>query len=66
MFSEEVKNLHANRVGAPYLRESGESPRLEENFFANPFPGCVCHLSQERTSSLKSYQMSRRRVVLSR
>ncbi|CAK9133878.1 unnamed protein product, partial [Ilex paraguariensis] len=52
-YALEVKKSHTNRLGAPYLRQVGEMPRLEENFCANPFPGSVCNRSQEQISSLQ-------------
>jgi hypothetical protein len=54
-FQVEVSKIHKERIGAPHYREVGESPKLEENFFANPYPGCLCQKRQ--------YSRRRRRLI---
>lgn len=44
-FSIRIKSLHENRTAAPHPRVAGPTPKHEENFYANPFPGCICEKS---------------------
>lgn len=41
-FSSQVKKRHVNRTSRPRRRVAGVKPKHEENFYANPFPGCIC------------------------
>ncbi|GAA0160410.1 hypothetical protein LIER_16970 [Lithospermum erythrorhizon] len=54
MVSHFVRQLHKNRQGAP--RKRGEAPsgirgrarlRLEESFYQNPYPECICGSNRE-------------------
>ena len=45
-FQDEVKQHHARMNGGPYERRAGENPKEEENFYANPLPGCICGRNQ--------------------
>ncbi|KAL4188484.1 hypothetical protein AMTRI_Chr08g160390 [Amborella trichopoda] len=40
-FSNKVKAAHKNKTGGPSFRESDDFLQLEENFPANPYPGCI-------------------------
>ncbi|MFS8012908.1 putative GDP-fucose protein O-fucosyltransferase [Helianthus anomalus] len=41
-FVLQVKKVHANRTSRPRRRLGGVKPKREENFYANPYPGCIC------------------------
>ncbi|CAN6332868.1 unnamed protein product [Urochloa humidicola] len=41
-FQTAVRKHHENRLGGPYDRLRGDSPRQEEYFYSNPMPGCLC------------------------
>ncbi|KAG4953329.1 hypothetical protein JHK87_038923 [Glycine soja] len=41
-FSSRVKSIHANKNGGPHHRKVNRHPKLEESFYANPYPGCIC------------------------
>lgn len=47
-FRERMKNCHIGRDGSPVYRVKGSNPKLEDNFFANPLPGCICENKGKR------------------
>ncbi|XP_008812888.4 O-fucosyltransferase 19-like [Phoenix dactylifera] len=47
-FELEVKRHHVHRLGGPYERKEGPHPKLEEFFYANPIPGCMCKKQQPK------------------
>ena len=52
-YSYKVMELHKERMGSPYPRCPGKSSKLEENFYANPYPGCICRKSDGKKHSSK-------------
>ncbi|KAJ0102884.1 hypothetical protein Patl1_06518 [Pistacia atlantica] len=58
-FKSKIKSLHEDRMGAPHLRTIADSPRMEESFYANPYPGCICDKSKDLPIS---YRTNRRRT----
>ncbi|CAI5466881.1 unnamed protein product [Closterium sp. Yama58-4] len=54
---KEIRKQHKGRVGGPHQREAGENPKLEENFYANPMPGCMCEVERQPGKAVKACRM---------
>ncbi|KAK9061098.1 hypothetical protein SSX86_018278 [Deinandra increscens subsp. villosa] len=57
-FSLHIKKQHVNRTSMPRRRLGGDKPKHEENFYANPYPGCIC---ENRKDWDADYQASKMR-----
>ncbi|KAL2922842.1 Protein FRIABLE 1 [Bienertia sinuspersici] len=44
-FSMKIRQLHKEKVGLLSFRQVGPTQLEEENFYANPYPGCICDKS---------------------
>ncbi|KAK9102831.1 hypothetical protein Sjap_020085 [Stephania japonica] len=45
--SLEVKKLHSDTQGAPHKRQPDCTEKIEEAFYANPYPGCICSKTEK-------------------
>ncbi|CAI7851649.1 unnamed protein product [Closterium sp. NIES-54] len=54
---KEIRKQHKGRLGGPHQREAGENPKLEENFYANPMPGCMCEVERQPGKAVKACRM---------
>ncbi|CAI5533379.1 unnamed protein product [Closterium sp. Naga37s-1] len=54
---KEIRKHHKGRVGGAHQREAGENPKLEENFYANPMPGCMCEVERQPGKAVKACRM---------
>lgn len=52
-FEDQVRKIHRSRTGAPHWRQVGEFPKFEENFYSNPYPGCICKKEAEARRLLR-------------
>lgn len=52
-FESQVRKIHRSRTGAPHFRQVGEFPKFEENFYSNPYPGCICKKEAESRRLLR-------------
>ncbi|GJP41468.1 hypothetical protein CLOM_g1142 [Closterium sp. NIES-68] len=56
-FRKQIRKQHKGRVGGAHQREAGENPKLEENFYANPLPGCMCEVIRQPGKAVRACRM---------